>query len=383
MAAAAILCCLPLLAIGPLGASMASADSAKPGSHSHARTSGLKLAESQLTAAKRVPKFVAPGPAFTAKKAMKGKTIFTVSIGTEDEFIHIIQTVEQQIAKKLGFNYVVWTNTGTPSQWQKGIATAISEHVSEISLLGINPEQVKPEIAQAVKAGIPVVVSDSYDMTQKPPASLKLKATVRIPYSAAGRLMADQVAVATKGKGSALVIGSPEVAASAAQVAAIKHQFAKVCPKCHVKYTGITIANWATQTGPLVEGAIRANPALDYILPVYDSESEYIIPAISTEGATGRVHIVSYDGTAFVLKDLEQGNAVTMDVGQDLAWLAYAFMDQNMRVLAGLKPLNSEKLPLRVFTSKNVSDAGKPPGNTTGYGKGYISGYLKLWKVKR
>ena len=108
---------------------------------------------------------------------------------------------------------------------------------------------------------------------------------------------------------------------------------------------------------------------------------KYIIPAISSLGGTGRVHIASYDGTAFVLKDLESRTGITMDVGQDLAWLSYAFLDQDMRLLAKMAPVRSENLPLRVFTFANAKDTGVPPQNTTGYGNAYIPGYYSLWKV--
>jgi len=345
------------------------------------KASGIALARQALRAATAVPKFVAPGPPFNARAAMKGKTIFNVSIGTQDEFIQVIEGVEQQIAKKVGFNFVSWANTGTPEQWSRGVQTAINEHASLIDLLGLNPEQIAPAVAAAVKAGIPVVSTDAYDLSQKPPASLHLSAYVGIPYAKAGRLMADWTTVATGGKANALVIGSPEVVASAAQVGAIRSEFARVCPGCKVDYTGITIANWASQIEPTVEGAIRSNPSLNYVLPIYDSASQFVIPAITTEGATGRVHIATYDGTPFVLKDLESKTVVTMDVGQDLAWLAYAFIDQDMRVLAKQPPVTNENLPLRVFTSANVKDTGVPPRNSTGYGKAYIPGYYKLWKV--
>jgi ribose transport system substrate-binding protein len=176
-----------------------------------------------------------------------------------------------------------------------------------------------------------------------------------------------------------LVLGSPEVAASAPQVAAIKSEFLKVCPKCVVKYSGITIANWATQTTPIVNAAILKDSKLSYVMPIYDSQSQLIISAIKTAGAQKRIHITSYDGTPFVLKYLEDGTTVTMDVGQNLSWLAYAFMDQDMRVLAKQAPVANENLPLRAFTSKNVRLTGTPPVNNLGYGNAYISNYYKLW----
>jgi ribose transport system substrate-binding protein len=359
----------------------ATAASPSSGSSSASQASGLAYAQAQITAHYPVPGFNPPGPAFDARKGMHGKSIFSIGIGTQDQFIQVIQNSERAIASAVGFKYTPWPNTGTPDQWARGIETAISEHASLIDLLGINPEQVAPQIADAKRAGIPVASTDAYDLSQTPAASLGLATSVRIPYAEAGRLMADWEAVATNGKANAMIIGSPEVVASAAQVDAIKSEFAKVCPACNVQEAGITIANWATQIQPQVQSAIRSAQAPTYILPIYDSASQFVIAGINASGAQGRVHISTYDGTPFVLQMLESGNTVTMDVGQDLDWLAYAFMDQEMRYLSGQKPVADENLPLRVFTKQNVNETGVPPKPSTGYGTADISGYHRLWGI--
>lgn len=363
--------------------SSASSTSTNSGSSSSAasQSAGLAYARAQITSHEAVPGFTPPGPAFDAGKGMTGKSIFSIGIGTQDQFIQVIQNSEQAIAKAVGFKYTPWPNTGTPSQWARGIETAISEHASLIDLLGINPEQVAPQIADAKRAGIPVASTDAYDLSQTPPASLGLVTSVRIPYAQAGRLMADWAAVDTNGGANALVISSPEVVASAAQATGIESEFKKVCPACHVSESGITIANWATQIQPEVQSAIQSNPQLNYILPIYDSASQFVIAGVNAAGGQGKVHISTYDGTPFVLQYLQSGNTVTMDVGQDLDWLAYAFMDQEMRYLSGQKAVSDENLPLRVFVKQNVNEAGVPPQPSTGYGTAYIAGYHKLWGI--
>jgi ribose transport system substrate-binding protein len=128
-----------------------------------------------------------------------------------------------------------------------------------------------------------------------------------------------------------------------------------------------------------VASYLRAHPGTNYILPVYDSQSQYIEPAITAAGAEGKVHIVTYDGTAFVLDYLRKGQAVTMDVGEDLQWVAWAIMDQEMRIMAGLKPVPNEHTPMMIWTSQNIAQAGNPPQQSEGYGNGFITGYEKLW----
>jgi ribose transport system substrate-binding protein len=76
---------------------------------------------------------------------------------------------------------------------------------------------------------------------------------------------------------------------------------------------------------------------------------------------------------------LQEHDAVVMDVGEDLKWIAWAIMDQEMRIMAGLKPVKFENTPLMIFTSKNVDSAGVPPVQSKGYGNGFVTGYEKLW----
>jgi len=70
-----------------------------------------------------------------------------------------------------------------------------------------------------------------------------------------------------------------------------------------------------------------------------------------------------------------------MDVGEDLKWIAWAIMDQEMRVMAGLKPVRNENAPLMIWTQKNISKAGNPPQQSEGYGDGFVHGYEKLWEL--
>lgn len=285
----------------------------------------------------------------------------------------------QQVANQVGFKFTDWKNSGQPSQWVRGMDTAINQNVSLIDLLsGINPTHLSPQIQQAKQKNIAVVASDAYGLHQK--SDPALTATMNVPYGEAGRLMADWAIHATKGKADVLVIGSSDVAASPYGVAAIKSEFAKYCPStCKEKYIDIPVADWASQTQSQVQSALQADPNINYILPVYDSQSQFIVPAIKAAGREGKVHIATYDGTPFVLKMMETGNIVTMDVGEDLDWVAKAIMDQEMRVAGGLKPVANENTPLYIFTKANVKTAGVPPKVSTGYGSSYISGYQKLW----
>jgi ribose transport system substrate-binding protein len=96
------------------------------------------------------------------------------------------------------------------------------------------------------------------------------------------------------------------------------------------------------------------------------------------------VHIATYNGTPFVMGYLQQGNAVRFEVGENLNWLGWAYIDAEARLLAGLKIPRQfdEHTALRAFTPENIDEAGNPPKLSTGYGDAYLVGYKKLWGIK-
>lgn len=345
---------------------------------------GIALAKQRLAKYTVLPKFTAPGSAFNAKSVMKGKTIFSIPVNSSDQFVQILEDGMAAAAKKIGFKFVDYENSGSPAQWVAGMEEAISEHVSVIDLLaGINPANLEPQIKAAKAAGIKVVSSDTYGTGQK--SDPILNGTVDVPYGETARLQADWITVQSKGKGQVLIVASSDVAASSFGVAAEESEFKQVCPECKIFNIDVTVADWASQTQTQVQSELQAHPGLGYISPMYDSQSQFIIPAITTANKVGKVKIVTYDGTPFVLADMqnEKGNIVQMDVGEDLNWVSLAIMDNEMRIAGGLAPVQNEKTPLYIWNAANVKNAGHPPKPSTGYGNVSTPGYYKLWELQK
>ena len=367
-----------LVAGGTLSATSASA------SNTTAVAKGIALAKARLAPYTKLPVFKAPGAAFNAKKAMHNKIIFSIPVNSSDQFVQTLEDGIASAAKKVGFKFVDYQNSGSPSQWVTGMNEAISEHVSVIDLLaGINPSTLAPQIKAAKAAGIKVVSSDTYGIGQR--ADPVLNGTVDAPYGQTAKLQADWMTVHSNGRGQILLIGSGDVAASPFGIAAEQKEFKQVCPDCKVYTIDIPVADWASQTQTQVQAQLQAHPNLTYISPVYDSQSQFIIPAITTANKVGKVHIVSYDGTPFVLGDMqtEHGSMVQMDVGEDLEWVSLAILDNEMRIAGRLAPVANEGIPLYLWDVHNVNNAGRPPQNNKGYGAADITGYYKLWGVSK
>ena len=334
-------------------------------------------AQANLAKYRAVPKFVAPGPAFDAKAKAGGKTLFIIPASSQVPFVATIANHIKRIATPVGVKVTTWQNQGQPSQWVQGMNAAIAQNASAIVLLaGNDPAGLQPQIKAAKAKGIPTIVAHLYDENQ--PSAPNVGGVVNIPYKIAGRLIADQAIIDTQGKANALVVTINQVKSTVPMVAGIRSEFAKYCQGCKLTFTDVTIADIATKIQPNVQAALTADPGINYVIALYDSaEVPFVAAAIRAAGRVGRVKVSTFNGTPEILKMVKQGDIVTMDVAENLEWIGYAIVDQSMRIMGGLKPVMSERVPLRIFDRSNICQAGST--FTSGWGPSYVRGYRKLW----
>jgi ribose transport system substrate-binding protein len=348
----------------------------------HADVAG---ARAQIDEFRGIPKFVAPGPGFDARRRLHGKTIFEIPITSEVPFVTAVERGMRQAVGEVDAKLVVYPNQGQPAQWAQGIRTAIAEHADAITLFAEDPALLGPQIAQAEKARIPVIVLRTTGEGERCPAdpagTVYGSTCVPGPFERAGRLMADWVIQARKGTADALVITSNDASSTTPLMGGLRDEFRRRCPACKVTAVDVPISEWAARIRSEVQSALVRDPKIDYVIPIYDSMSEFVVPAIRAARAAGRVRIAAFNGTPFVLKLMQDGDIVAMDVGENPSWLGWAAMDRTFRLMVGEQPVKSEHTPLRVFDDGDVADAGRPPQFDAGYGNAYVGGYKKLWHV--
>jgi ribose transport system substrate-binding protein len=265
--------------------------------------------------------------------------------------------------------------------------TAIAEKADAILLLAQNPELLGPQIAAAEEAGIPVIVirtTGEGEPCQADPEGDTYGATcVPGPFEQAGRLEADWVIAESGGDANVLVITASDANSTKSLLTGLEDEFEMRCPDCRLSFVDVPIPEWATRLRGEVQSALVRDPEIDWVIPIYDSMSQFAVPAIKASGAAERVRIATFNGTPFVLGMLQEEDLVDMDVGENLAWVGWASMDQAFRLIAGERPVESEHTPLRVFDDGNVDDAGRPPRFDEGYGRAFVEGYRRLWGVTK
>jgi ribose transport system substrate-binding protein len=338
----------------------------------------VATAQANLDKYTAIPEFIAAGPAFDAKTCMAGKKILSIPGSSSVPFLATINASMATIAKEVGFEFQIWENQGQPTQWVQGVEFGVSNKFDLIDLLaGADPRALTSQTQAAMDAGVTVTASHVTGFEQAVPGSVSY--AIPIDYKTAGKLLAEWAIVKTGGKVNALVITTNEVLSTDSMVEGIKEAFA-TCPDCKYSMVNVSIPDWSTKIQSNVQSAVIADPTINYILPIYDSMNQFVVPALQITGTQDKVKIATFNGTPFVL-DMIQNGQVEMDVGENLDWIAYGLLDAQMRILCGLEPVKDPKIPLLIFDENNAKSAGTPAEASKGYGDAYIAGYKELWKL--
>jgi ribose transport system substrate-binding protein len=346
-----------------------------------AHADGLDYFEAQLKPFVDKPSFVAPGPAFDAKTCMAGKSIFSIPVSSANPFTANIEKAMAAAAARVGFKFATWENQGQSSQWVQGMNAALNQKASLIDLLaGTDPRVLVPQVREARAAGVPVVPSHYNGKEQSDIVRKNADADIPIDYFKAGALLVDWAVVQTKGNMNALVLISTGPLSTDSMMAGIDAEL-KHCEHCTTRVMNFPVVDWGTRITPNVQSALLSDPTVNYIIVIYDSMSQFVVPAVIGANATERVKIDAFNGTPFVLGLIQDGK-VQMDIGENLDWIGDAIIDAEMRILCGLPQVSDPKIPFYIFDSHNADDAGKPPQLSKGYGAAYVDGYEKLWKLK-
>jgi ribose transport system substrate-binding protein len=342
---------------------------------------GLVRAQRVLDIYRQKPVFAAPGPAFDARACAAGKKMLSMPNSSANPFLKGIVRQEIAAGREIGLAVTEWENQGQPNQWVQGMNFAIQGKFAIVDLIsGINPQLIEPQIRAASDAGVKTMASHFYDPSQ--PVDPLLAASLPVDFNRVGKILADWAIVRTGGKANIAIVKDDDVPPTGPLVAGIADELAANCPNCKiVQQINVGVTEWGTRIQPSVQSALIANPGVNFVIPIYDSMSQFVVPAIRLTGKSATVKIVTFNGTPFVL-DYVQAGAVDMDIGESLDWIARATIDGYLRVLCGLPAPKDIGVPFYLFDSANAKDAGTPASFDQGYGLEYVAGYRHLWGLQ-
>jgi ribose transport system substrate-binding protein len=364
--------------------SSSSYQSSSSSSSSSTSSGALATVAAKVTADKAIPTWTAPGLPVDVSK-LKDKRVFIIP-EAPNPFNENIQNTYKQIFNAVGVRWTYYANQGLISQWVAGMDEAIAQRPDLIMLSAApDPRVLQPQLRAAKAAGIPVEVTQFYDRsTPPPPACLACAAGVTAlttgPYNAGGAAEADWIINDSHGHARVLIIMAPDVIPTPGILSAMEREYRAYCPGCGYQVIDVPIAQWNTTLQGQVQSALLADPSINYIDAEGDGMCTSVVPAIQAVGKTGRVKVVSFNGSPFALNDVRTGSIMTMDASENTRWIGFADVDQAFRLLAGMPPVD-ETVPFRVMDKSDVTQAGVPATNYLGYGDTYAIGFWHLWEL--
>ncbi|SFR12254.1 sugar ABC transporter substrate-binding protein [Poseidonocella sedimentorum] len=349
---------------------------------------GAAWAEADLEAARAIveahsvlPSFEAPGAPFDAASCMAGKRILSIPTSSAIPFVSGIEEGMVAAAEEVGFEVRTWQNQGQPTQWVQGIEYAISNGYDAVDLMaGIDPNALAPQVAAAKDAGLKVFASHHRDVTDET-AEPNVDVSLPLSFSRVGEIIAAWIVTKTEGDANVLVIGSDDVPPSQPYWKSFEAKLAELCPDCKATYYNVPVAEWATKIQTTTQSALLQDPSINYLFPIYDSMSQFMLPA---RAITGRMDlpIASFNGTPFIIDMIRNGD-VEMDVGESLGWIARSSLDAYMRDLCEVGDVPDELyIPFYIFDAANAETAGVPAELDKGYGDAHVGGFRALWGLE-
>ena len=373
---------MPLVPFGPLatvGSTPVIAASTDTGS------SGVAYAAGEVAKLRAVPTFTAPGSPVSVAN-VKGKSIFVIPL-VPNPFNLVIQNTMQYLAKQAGLHYKIYPNQGFVSQWVQAFNEALSEKPDLIILsTAPDPRELQPQLSQAKAAGIPVLVTHFYDDSAPSPPQCDacaggVTALETAPFNIAAKAEADWIIADSGGHAHVLIVSSNDLLPSPAIVGSMETEYKSHCPGCTFTDVNVPVSEWNTKVGSTVSAQLLAHPDMNYVDCLVDAMVQTAVPAVQLAGKAGKVKVISFNGSAFALKYIANGDVMAMDVGEPTIWIGYAVMDQAFRILSGAGPVTDETTPIRIWDKTNISESGTPPSITKGYGAAAEQHFNELWGV--
>ena len=139
------------------------------------------------------------------------------------------------------------------------------------------------------------------------------------------------------------------------------------------------VGNLGVKLGQFAQTLLRRDPSITMVLPTYDAQAIYVVPAIKAANFSNPVEVVGSDAVPSNLDWIRQGNIQVADVGEPELWLGWAALDEVARGMLGL-PAVDEQIPLRLFVAEDL----KTPSNDENdlFGGDFEGQDKTLWGLK-
>lgn len=337
-------------------------------------TDGVAIARQRIEAAMQMPTWQPPGEPIDMA-SLAGKKVWVLSSTLAVPFVANIVNGVTEAAEVAGWETTVVDGQGDVARWNSSLAQAVSQRADAVISVAASPELMQTQMQKALDAGIPVI-----DVLTADKASELVPGTfahVSISFYDSGRLQADYVIMDSNGAASVLILGDNEFPGEVSRVQGMRDEFAELCPACKVTVQDNQVADLATKLGALTQTLVRRDPSINYVMPTYDAQAIYVVPALKQAGFADRVKVVSADAVSSNLDWTAANDVQVADIGSPDTWTGWASVDMIARAMLGM-PAVDAGIPLRMFTAENLQGLDTTNQDEL-FGGNFRDEYRTLW----
>ena len=294
------------------------------------------------------------GPAFDASSAV-GSTVWWMPMTSQNPFLVTVGGNFERALESQEVAVKECDGKANPVDIGTCVDQATAQQANAIQVDGPEPDMYLNSLQAAAAADIPVLVGAAGAAEDPVPA--EVSGISSQPFALSGQLAADWIISDSDASANVLIITTPDVVGSISQQEGFETEMQEFCPQCKVTVQGVTLANWATDLGQTVSGALSRDPNIDYVFPVFDPMTQFTNPAIQQAGRAGSVKVITVNGNLPFMQELAQPDSlIHAMIGLDLNAQGWQEADLALRAMTGEPTVAGVHPPARIFTKENVTE---------------------------
>jgi ABC-type sugar transport system substrate-binding protein len=258
---------------------------------------------------------------------------------------------------------------------------AINEHPDYIAITGIPAAALKPQLAAATKAGIPVISCATPDRPSPGGYAVQCGGTLATDADYVARWMIND----SGGKGHMVALTIPQFPVLNTETDWLKANLKRLCSGCALDQLDLTIDDVAGgQVASKLIAFLQSHPSVNYVYFTFNDLSRGVPTALKAAGFGDKVKLVGAAGDAAIMKTIGSGqDAWTIAPNVYSAWV---MVDAMARLATGERL--SQDYANKVYASPTwvVDSAGSAkrlaPTKYDWYGpEGFQEKFKALWNV--
>jgi ribose transport system substrate-binding protein len=286
-----------------------------------------------------------------------------------------LTTFFQAAADALHGKLLVVKSGPSSQELQTAMSSLVEQHPSAILLPSVQPQTLGTQIANAKKAGIPMLSTGIMDPEK---AGLDGGTFGEPTAVLAGQLLADYVVAKHGDAANVVFYTTPELDFLTPLEAAFRNELKVVCPGCKERTVNVPIATYGTTAPGLIVSDLQAHPDTGVAVIGAAAAASGLVSALNVAGI--HTPFTGFSLTPTNLQDITTGS-MESGLGLDYPVIAWTMIDEALRLLQHAPLTAAETTGTTVvqwLTADNLH--GDFSAGWTGY-PDYQQKFKTLWQV--